>query len=250
MKFLSAFALAFHATTAHAHFGMVIPSDTMVAPDEGREITLDLSFDHPFEQLGLGLLSRPVLRLHADGEVRDLSEDLVSVEHLGKPAWQAQVGLGRPGTYVFEMTPEPYWEPAEDAFIQHLTKAYVAVFDDDTGWDAELGLEAEIVPLTKPFGLWQGNVFQGIVKRGGEVEPFAEVEVEYLNTSGITAPSELMITQTIKADENGVFTYAAPGPGWWGFAALGEADHTLDHEGVAKPVELGAVIWVHFEAWR
>jgi len=48
-----------------------------------------------------------------------------------------------------------------------------------------------------------------------------------------------MITQTIKADENGVFTYAAPSSGWWGFAALNTADETMPFDGVEKAVELG-----------
>lgn len=59
-----------------------------------------------------------------------------------------------------------------------------------------------------------------------------------------------MITQTVKADQNGVFTYAAPRAGWWGFAALNPADFQLDHEGQQKEVELGAVIWVKFHDFK
>jgi cobalt/nickel transport protein len=59
-----------------------------------------------------------------------------------------------------------------------------------------------------------------------------------------------MVTQTIKADRNGVFTYAAPSAGWWGFAALNEADFTIKHNGKDKGVEIGAVLWVHFEPWQ
>lgn len=93
-------------------------------------------------------------------------------------------------------------------------------------------------------------MFQGIVKLDGQPVPFAEVEVEFYNESaGATVPDELMITQTVKADGNGVFTYAPPGSGWWGFAALNTADYTLPQDGEDKAVELGAVIWVHFEAW-
>jgi cobalt/nickel transport protein len=148
------------------------------------------------------------------------------------------------------MTPVPYWEPAEDAFIQHFTKTYVAAYGDDEGWDAVLGLRTEIAPLTKPFGLWAGNVFQGIVQLEGTPVAYAKVEVEFYNEGQTAAaPSELMITQTIKADENGVFTYAAPAPGWWGFAALNTAPETMAFEGEEKAVELGAVIWVRFEPW-
>ena len=59
----------------------------------------------------------------------------------------------------------------------------------------------------------------------------------------------MCIRDSIKADAAGVFTYAAPSDGWWGFAALNTADYTLPQDGVDKDVELGAVIWVHFEEW-
>lgn len=149
------------------------------------------------------------------------------------------------------MEPEPYWEPAEDSYIIHYTKTVITAFGDDDGWDEEIGLSAEIVPLSKPFALYAGNVFQGIVKFNGKAIPFANVEVEYYNRDRkLVAPTEMMITQTVKADGNGVFTYTAPWPGWWGFAALKTADYKLDYQGRKKDVELGAVIWVKFEAWE
>jgi cobalt/nickel transport protein len=49
----------------------------------------------------------------------------------------------------------------------------------------------------------------------------------------------------VKADANGVFSYAMPRAGWWGFAALNTADWKLKHNGAEKSVELGAVYWVH-----
>jgi cobalt/nickel transport protein len=55
-----------------------------------------------------------------------------------------------------------------------------------------------------------------------------------------------MVTQTIKADPNGVFTYAAPKPGWWGFAALSTDDRQIK----GKEVEIGAVIWVNFHEMK
>ena len=128
----------------------------------------------------------------------------------------------------------------------------VTAFGDDEGWDTELGLKTEIVPLSKPFGLWEHNVFQGIVKLDGEPVPYAEVEVEFYNDGGAaTVPDELMITQTVKADGNGVFTYAAASARLVG---LCRAQHRRLHpaeqdSGEDKAVELGAVIWVHFEEW-
>ncbi|NRB35695.1 MAG: DUF4198 domain-containing protein [Rhodobacteraceae bacterium] len=238
------------ATPAFAHYGMIIPNDPMISQEDGRSVSLTMSFSHPFEMDGM-LLERPAaFSVTHEGNTTDLLGSLQSATVMGDAGFVMEYPLDRPGTYIFAMEPQPYWEPAEDAFIIHYTKTYVTAFGDDEGWDTELGLKTEIVPLSKPFGLWEHNVFQGIIKMDGEPVPYAEVEVEFFNTGGTaTVPDELMITQTVKADANGVFTYAPPSDGWWGFAALNTADYTLPQDGEEKAVELGAVIWVHFEAW-
>ena len=230
---------------ARSHFGMLIPSDSMVMQDDSRSVTLVLSFSHPFELVGMELVKPKVFNVLAGGKKQDLLGSLAETQVMGHQAWKAAYPLKRPGVYMFYMQPQPYWEAAEDSYIIHYTKTVVTAFGDDDGWDEELGLKTEIVPLSKPFGLYAGNVFQGIVKFDGKAVPFAGVEVEYLNEDKTyTAPTDYMITQSIKADGNGVFTYAAPVSGWWGFAALISADYKLLHQGVQKDVELGAVIWV------
>jgi cobalt/nickel transport protein len=51
-----------------------------------------------------------------------------------------------------------------------------------------------------------------------------------------------MVTQVVKADGNGVFTYGRSQGGWWGFAALNTDERKIE----GKDVEIGAVIWVRF----
>jgi len=239
------------ATSSWAHFGMVIPSDSMVMQQDDRTVAVTLSFSHPFEMIGMELEKPADFFVAANGEKQALVDSLQKTAVMDHTAWKTDYRIRRPGVYVFAMEPAPYWEPAEDVFIVHYTKTVVTAFGDDEGWDRELGLKTEIVPLSKPYGLYAGNVFQGIVKLDGKPVPYAEVEVEHYNRdSRAAAPTDYMITQTIKADGNGVFTYAAPQAGWWGFAALSEADFTLTHEGREKSVEIGAVIWVHFEPWQ
>ena len=236
---------------AFAHFGMVIPSDSMVMPEDERSVLLNLSFSHPFEKVGMKLDKPEQFAVVHQGDTTDLTGRLQETQMMTQKAWQMAYPIKRPGVYNFIMTPKPYWEPAEDVFIIHYTKTVVTAFGDDSGWAAEIGLPAEIVPLAKPFAQYAGNVFQGIVKLNGKPVPFAEVEVEYYNRDGsASAPTEYMICQTIKADRNGVFTYAAPAPGWWGFAALNTADYQMEKNGEKKDVELGAVLWVKFHPWQ
>ncbi|WP_319522853.1 DUF4198 domain-containing protein [uncultured Desulfosarcina sp.] len=237
--------------SALAHFGMVIPSDNMVMQDDNRSVTVTLSFSHPMEGHGMELVKPKVFAVSANGKAQDLLGQLKPTKVMDHNAWKLDYAVKRPGVYMFHMEPQPYWEPAEDCFIVHYTKTVVTAFGDDEGWDEELGLKTEIVPLSKPYGLYAGNVFQGVVKMDGKPIPYAEVEVEYYNQDGKShAPTDYMVTQTIKADGNGVFTYAAPKSGWWGFAALNTADYKLKQDGQEKDVELGAVIWVRFENWQ
>ncbi len=235
------------AGSALAHFGMVIPSDQMVMQGENKDVKVDLLFWHPFEGIGMNLAKPAKFAVVINGKETDLSASLVSTKTKGHETWFASYQVGRPGLYVFYMEPQPYWEPAEDCFIIHYTKTVATAFGDDEGWDEEIGLKTEIVPLSKPFGLYAGNVFQGIVKMDGKPVPNAEVEIEYFNAEGkYTAPTDYMVTQAVKADASGVFTYAAPKAGWWGFAALTTSDEKKKHDGKEKDIELGAVIWVEF----
>jgi len=238
---------SFSAGVALAHFGMLIPSDSMVMQNDNRTINVKLSFSHPFEGEGMELVKPNVFGVMANGEKADLLETLTKTKVMGHTAWETSYTIKRPGVYMFYMEPKPYWEPAEDCYIVHYTKTVVTAFGDDEGWDQEIGLKTEIVPLSKPYGLYTGNVFQGIVKMDGKPVPFGEVEVEYYNKDRkAQAPTDYMVTQTIKADANGVFTYSAPKAGWWGFAALNTSDKKIK----GKDVEVGAVLWVKFHNWK
>ncbi len=235
-----------------AHFGCIIPSDSMIDQSK-RTVYVTFSFIHPFEQNGMDLVKpkQAVMVNLTSGRKISLLKKLKETTLLGHKAWKSKIRIRRPGVYCIYMVPKPYWEPAEDKYIKHITKSYIAAFGDEDGWDKPVGLKTEVVPLTRPFGLYAGNVFQGQVLFNGKPVPNCFVEVEYYNNGGkVKAASEYMVTQVIRTDSQGVFTFAPPAPGWWGFSALNDADYTLKHNGKNKPVELGAVIWVKFLPWN
>jgi len=260
MRFLPrlsrAFLVLFLVCLAHvpalAHFGMLIPSRSMINADDEKDLSLELLFWHPFEGQGMDLAKPKQFSLFQDGARRDLSASLTPARQDGFAIWNAAYRVERPGLLAFVMEPEPYWEPEEKRFIVHITKTYVAAFGEGEGWDRPLGLATEIVPLCAPYGLYTGNVFQGQVLVNGKPAPDATVEVEMYSGPGKKgeAPGNLMITQTVKADPNGIFTYAAPKAGWWGFSALSKAPYTLPKDGWQRPVELGGVLWVRFYDMR
>ncbi|PWR22863.1 DUF4198 domain-containing protein [Zavarzinia aquatilis] len=229
---------------ALAHFQELLPSADVLP--EGGTVSLDLVFTHPMDRGPQMQMDRPIrFGMVMDGKATDLSASLVESLDGGKSAWRAFVDLKTPGAAVFFVEPAPYWEPAEGKYIVHYAKVVVDSFASGEGWNAMVGLPVEIRPLTRPTGLWTGNLFTGVVTKNGTPLPFAEVEVEYVNDGGVTAPNDAFVTQVITADANGTFSYAMPRAGWWGFAALTEADARMKSpEGKDVPVEAGALIWV------
>jgi len=230
---------------ARAHFQAIIPSDDMVMFGEKSSVTLEVAFFHPFEGNYMNMTRPQSFGVMARGGKTDLKSILNHVKVKGADTFRAEYQLKRPGDHIFYIEPSPYFEPAETCFIVHYAKVCVHAFGLEEGWDQEIGLKTEIIPLTRPYGLWTGNVFQGVVKAFGEPVPYAEVEVEYLANGNITPPADPFVTQVIKTDQNGVFTYACPREGWWGFAALSEDKKPLKHtDGKEYPVEIGAVFWI------
>lgn len=248
--------LLFMSSLAFAHFQVVYTPES--ALDQGGTLPLKLVFTHPFEAGHTMDMGTPEKFIVAHKEkITDITNTLkpitwTSLTNSGK-AYETTYALRGIGDWVFALTPAPYFEANEDAYIQQFTKMIVNVAGAPTDWDAELGLPTEIVPLDKPYGLWTGNVFRGIVKCEGKPVPFAEIEVEFLNHKPemdanrfakdalAEAPQDAFVTQTIKANANGEFTYGIPMAGWWGFAALGAGPKT---ELKGKELSQDAVIWV------
>jgi len=245
--FLAVIIFSFmQGNTVHAHFGMVIP-DTPIISQQTKQTIITLSFSHPFENVGMDLEKPEKFTVTTGGKTVDLLQTLQPSVLMEHKSWAAEFVFKRPGVYQFIMEPKPYWEPSEDLSIIHYTKTIIPAFGDDVGWDQPAGLPTEIVPLLRPFGNYAGNSFSGQVLYKGKPVPHAEVEVEYYNQTGqLKAPTDYHITQVVKADSDGTFSFTCPLAGWWGFAALSEADYTIkDPNGAEKGVELGAVLWIY-----
>jgi cobalt/nickel transport protein len=236
-------ALALAAAPALAHFQEIIPSDDVLS--DGGTVTLDLVFTHPMERGPVMEMAKPrrVGMLRA-GRTTDLTAALVETRVDGRTGWRLAADLAEPGAAVFFVEPQPYWEAAEKTWIVHYAKVVVDGYASGEGWAAAVGLPVEIEPLARPTGLWTGNLFRGLVRRDGVPVPFAEVEVEWRNDGSVVPPNEAFVTQVIRADAGGVFAYAMPRAGWWGFAALVEGPAATAPDGGPARTELGGLVWV------
>ena len=244
------------AVPALAHFQMIYTPESALGKAE--TIDLKLVFTHPFEAGHTMDMGQPeqffVVRKE---KKKDLLATLnpitwTSLTNSGA-AYETSYKLRGMGDNVFCLVPAPYLEKEEDCYIQQITKVVINTGGFPTDWDAEIGLPAEIVPLDKPYALWTGNVFRGIVKGQSKPVRFAEIEVEYMNhqplvdknafarQAAVDAPQDAFVTMTIKANANGEFSFGIPKAGWWGFCALG-AGPAKEHNG--KELSQDAVIWV------
>lgn len=253
---LAGLALLTMAATASAHFQMIYTPES--ALEKAEAIDLKLVFTHPFEAGHTMDMGTPeqffVVRKAKKQDLLDTLKPIqwTSLTNSGA-AYETSCKLRGMGDNVFCLVPAPYYEAEEEVYIQQISKMVVNTAGFPTDWDAEIGLAAEIVPLDKPYALWTGNVFRGIVKSDGKPVPYAEIEVEYLNheplmeynafakTAAVTAPQNAFVTMTIKANVNGEFAFGIPKAGWWGFCALGVGPDT-EHKG--KELSQDAVIWV------
>jgi cobalt/nickel transport protein len=236
---------------ASAHFQMILPSDDMLTRGDSKEIDLDLLFTHPMSAAEVMDMEQPnKFGVIYKGKKKDLLGRLEEQKIMKGKSYNTTYQIRGFGDYIFYLEPGPYWEPLENKYITHCTKVVVNSMAVSTNWDEEIGMKAEIVPLVRPYGLWTGNTFRGIIKKNGNPVPNAEIEVEYFNQAkfpelkgevdeAVELPNDNFVTQVIKADENGVFSYTMPKAGWWGFAALMEGEKIND-----KDHELGALMWV------
>ena len=243
MRLKSLLAVASLACVAWGHFGVVIPSNSTIdEPSQAKEI-ITYKFTHPFEGVMMSL-DKPVEAGVFVGGKKELISNLSEKKDGKMSYYEAQYNIKEPGIYQFYMDPKPYFEPGENIFIRHITKTIVNAYGYGEGWDEPIGLKTEIIPLTRPYGLYKGNIFSGKVLYKGKPAKNTIVEVEYLNSKSLKAPGEDYITQEVKTNELGEFSFAMPLAGWWGFSALSEDDETIKQDGKEYTVEIGAVIWV------
>lgn len=230
--------LIFIGLYANAHFLTFLPNTDNVSDKKEAKIDFDIAFIHPFEQTGM-TLEKPKIYL----ENKKTTLPLIETTKFNHKAWKSSYTIKRPGVYKFFVEPQAYFEPAEEKFISHIPKVIISSFGFEDGWDEPLGLKYEIIPLTKPFGVYSGNTFTGKVLHDNKPAANVDVEVELYNEFGLKAPTEAHITQVVKTDDNGVFVFTMNHKGWWGFAALIE-EGELKHDGKSYPIENGALLWI------
>jgi len=224
---------------ANGHFLTLLPSSDNIENKSQANLELEAMFIHPFEQSGMNM-EKPV-GLYLDSKKNPLP--LTQISKFDNKAWSTSYTITKPSVYKFFVQPQEYFEPSEEKYISHVPKVIVSAFGREDGWDEPLGLKYEIIPMVKPFSLYKGNQFVGKVLHNGKPASNVEVEVELYNTFGLKAASASHITQVVKTNSEGIFSFVMNHKGWWGFAALIE-EGTKEYKGKMYPIENGALLWI------
>jgi cobalt/nickel transport protein len=254
-----------HQSIAQAHFNMLLPE--CHSTEKGKEMTFTYQWGHPFEhQLFDAPKPASVFVLSPDGKRTDLVNKLEKASVAVGDKKQATVFRFRftpeeRGDYIFVLTTPPIWMEEEQEFLQDTVRVVLHV-QAQKGWDGSSEETFEMLPLTRPYGLHAGMVFQAQAVRiatksdsertssrskGPGGLPGLLVEIERYNaTPPKDLPPDEHITGAAKTDPNGVVTCTLTEPGWWCIAAQREGEK-MERDGKTYPVRQRAIHWVYVD---
>lgn len=180
-------------------------------------------------------------------ERRDLLGDVEEIRYLGQKAWGANIALEKAGLYQFIMESRPWWDEAENHYLQQLVKVVLPVLGQGEGWNVPAGLGFEIVPLTRPFGFYAPAIFSGRAQLSGK--PLANIPVRMgrinIEKKNVLTPwHEELCARTNQAGE---FSFVLNQPGWWFCEAIIPGDPLKGPDGEMKPMEFGSVFWLYVD---
>lgn len=261
-------AVSLSAAPASAHYNMLLADKHSVA--KGDSVTFTYQWGHPFEhQLFDAPLPESIIIVTPDGK---------PTTHPGKFAQPIKVPSGdkqvtayrfshkpeQRGDYLIVLKTPPIWMEEEKEFYQDVVKLVVHV-QAQKGWDAPAGEGFELLPLTRPYGLLPGMVFQAQVQQGErpkkmpknepplqKVQPPVPkrslVEIERYNPAPpAELPADEFITRTVRADPNGVATTTLTEAGWWCLTAQRDSGLSMAHNGKMYPVKERTTLWLYVD---
>jgi cobalt/nickel transport protein len=239
-------------TWAAAHFHMLFPIFTTAVTD--KAVPFVFQWGHPFEhELFDAAMPERVVMVGPDNKVVDLTRSVTKTtvkgaEQKDVTAFAFSFTPERRGDYTCVATAAPVWMEHEGLFYQDTVKVVLHV-QTQKNWDATTG-GFELTPLTRPYGLEPGMVFQAQALDADKPQPGLIAEVERLNP---VAPKELppdeQMTRRVKADPNGVLTCTLTDPGWWCITAE-RANGQREKDGKMYPVKQRTTLWVFVDPKR
>ena len=270
VRILAILVLGLNLSAAQAHFTMLLPSTA--TGKKGEEVTILYQFGHPFEhQLFDAPPPAKLLLVEPGGKSRDLTKSLEKIKVKGADgkdvaAYRLRFTPKVRGDFTFILNTPPIWMAEDKEFLQDTAKVILHV-QAQKGWDVNQGKEFRIVPVTRPYGLLAGMVYQARITAGtqliseGSDDPSKGITIRMRDTPvpGLPVfierfnpeppkklPRDELITFATKTDPNGIVTATLPSAGWWSITAQRDAG-SRNYDGKDYPVRQRATLWVYVD---
>lgn len=245
--------------SAWAHFHTFWPQVAGCYGKPGEAVKWRHFWGHPYEMI---IYDTPPVKFFI--QTPDGKKDQVAVKEISltdqesgqaRRAHEIEYQAKAPGDYYLCLEAQPYFIPEEKLFWQDYAKEPWHVMAQK-GWDQPVGLEVELVPLTRPYGWPTGSVFRVQARFKGKPLKGAAVEIEKFNGLFVSKDklprdrfgeeNEPLMTRTLKTDSQGYLTCTLDSPGWW-VIAVSVKDGQTTREGKSYPVEKRSYLWVCVE---
>lgn len=253
-----AFVLA-TVSIARAHFHTFWPDKWHCYAKRGRTITWYYFWGHPYEKIVFDTKEPYFYVVKPDGgrdPVRSKASKMRD-EETGKRRRTYEV-MYEPtviGDSYLCLESPAYFVEEEGLFLKDYVKQCIHVMAEQ-GWEKPVGMEIEIIPVTRPYGMEEGFVFKGQALFKGKPLAGAHVEIEKFNgfyveeknlpTDPYGMENVPMITRASKTDVNGYVVYTLDEPGWW-MISVSHEDGKMTYKGRKYPVEKRGGLWIYVE---
>jgi uncharacterized GH25 family protein len=253
-----------------AHYNMLLPAKHSVKKDEAVAFTYQ--FGHPYEhELFNAPMPESLVVVGPDGKITDLLKSLEKTsvdagEGKKVTAYRFSFTPRQRGDHVFFLKTPPIWMEEDAEFVQDTVKVVVHA-QAQKGWDQRLidprdKKNLEATPLTRPYGLLPGTVFQVRIdgptfrmgdwlgnQPGGLPNRLVEVERYHATAPRVAElPADEFRTRAVKTDRDGVATCHLPEPGWWAITARQHPERTSkEREGKTYKVFERTTFWVYVD---
>jgi uncharacterized GH25 family protein len=247
--FVALLSAALIAAPVSAHYNMLLPSAPWAKT--GEKVTFTHQWGHPFEHELSD--APPIHKLHVilpDGKRTDLAGSVEPIKVPGADgkavtAHRFQYTPLQRGDHTFVLATKPVYLADLQESVEDVVKVLLHV-QTQNGWDVAPDDEPALAPLTRPYGLLPGMVFQARARLAAKV-PLAGAAVEYerYNAKPVkNVPPDELITFHTRTDADGVLTCSLPEPGWWGIT-VHRAARTRKVADKTVPLKQRLTLWLH-----
>ena len=220
---------------ASAHYHMLIPDEHSVKA--GQDVLVTYQFGHPFEhQLFDCEAPASATIFLPDSKEVDVKAQLKKVEinvekNKKVVAYRLMFKPEQRGDYVLVFKSPAAKIEGEKEPVYDTVKVIVHV-QVQKNWDTHTANAkeqlADLVPLTRPYGLRPGMLFRAVFLDISKTQSkaslpvkYAEVEIErYNHEPPKQLPPDEHTTYVARTDEKGVVATTLPEAGWWAITAI------------------------------